>query len=489
MGPVFREVSTMLRPLKILFATSEVRPLIKTGGLADVSSSLPAALRDLGLDCRLLVPGYPAVLAQCEDLTPISDLPVTLLGPARLLTGFMPGTRVPLYVLDAPRAFQRPGGPYQDTRGQDHADNAERFALLSQVAAQLCGPQNPINWQPDCLHCHDWQTGLAPAYLHFAGRPVPSLTTIHNLAFQGVYSPSLLTTLGLPSESFAIDGLEYYGNLSFLKAGLYYSDWITTVSPRYALEIQAEPLGMGMQGLLQQRRHQLTGILNGIDTADWNPSSDLHLTHNFTYRAMAGKRRCKAALQTELGLTPSAEAPLFGVVSRLTHQKGLDWILQIAQGILTRGGQIAILGTGEPILESGFKQLAHQHPQQVSAFIGYDEGLSHRIEAGADLFLMPSRFEPCGLNQMYSQRYGTLPIVRETGGLADSVTDGVDGFSFMGDTAHALWLTVERALAAYHDRPLWRRLQQTAMRKDSGWEKSAREYAALYAQLAARAHS
>jgi starch synthase len=246
---------------------------------------------------------------------------------------------------------------------------------------------------------------------------------------------------------------------------------------------------MGMQGLLQQRRQQLTGILNGIDTADWNPSSDLHLAHSFSYRAMAGKRRCKAALQAELGLASVAEAPLFGVVSRLTHQKGLDWILEIAQGILAQGGQIAILGTGETPLEAGFKQLAQNHPQQVAAYIGYDEGLSHRIEAGADLFLMPSRFEPCGLNQMYSQRYGTLPIVRETGGLADSVTDGVDGFSFMGDTAHALWLTVERALAAYHDRPLWRRLQQTAMRKDASWEKSAREYAALYTQLAAQAHT
>ncbi len=476
----------MLRPLKILFVTSEVRPLIKTGGLADVSSSLPAALRDLGLDCRILVPGYPAVLEHCGTLTLVATLPTTLLGPARLLAGHMPDTHTPVYVLDAPQAYQRAGGPYLNTDGKDHADNAQRFALLSQVAAQLCGPDNALNWQPDCLHVNDWQTGLAPAYLHFAGHPVPSLITIHNLAFQGVYEAALLSILGLPSESFAVHGLEYYGDLSFLKAGLFYSDWITTVSPRYALEIQNEALGMGMQGLLQQRNHHLTGILNGIDTADWNPGSDLHLTHNFTYRATAGKRRCKAALQAELGLAQSADAPLFGVVSRLTHQKGLDWVLQIAQGILTQGGQIAILGTGEPLLEAGFRQLANQHPKQVAAFIGYDEGLSHRIEAGADLFLMPSRFEPCGLNQMYSQRYGTLPVVRDTGGLADSVSDGVDGFSFTGETAHALWLTVERALAAYHDRPLWRRLQQTAMRKDSSWEKSAREYAALYAQLIAQ---
>lgn len=479
----------MPRPSNILFASSEARPLIKTGGLADVSSSLPAALRDLGLDCRLLLPGYPAVLERCLSLTPVADIAAPADTPTRLLLGQMPDTRVPVYVLDAPHAFRRPGGPYQDLSGADHPDNAERFALLSRIAAQLCDPHSDlakqVHWHPDCLHCNDWQTGLAPAYLHYAGRPTPSLITIHNLAFQGVYAPDVLPSLDLPAESFSLHGLEYYGNIAFLKAGLFYSDWITTVSPTYALEIQGDLLGMGMQGLLQQRSHQLTGILNGIDAADWNPSSDLHLAHSYTYRSLAGKRRNKAALQAELGLNENAEAPLFGIVSRLTHQKGLDWVSQVTAGILAQGGQLAILGTGEPALEAGFKQLAQQHPRSVAAFIGYDEGLSHRIEAGADLFLMPSRFEPCGLNQMYSQRYGALPIVRATGGLADSVTDGKDGFSFEGDSAHALWLSIERALAIYHEPKAWRRMQQNAMRKDMSWENSARTYAALYTQLVA----
>jgi len=483
----------MPRPINILFVSSEARPLIKTGGLADVSSSLPAALRDLGLDCRLLLPGYPSVLERCIALTPVANIAAPADTPVQLLLGQMPDTHVPVYVLDAPHAFQRPGGPYQDASGAEHPDNAERFALLSRIAAQLCDPHSALakqtHWHPDCLHCNDWQTGLAPAYLHYAGRPIPSLTTIHNLAFQGVYAPDILPRLGLPAESFAIHGLEYYGSIAFLKAGLFYSDWITTVSPTYALEIQDDRLGMGMQGLLQQRSHQLTGILNGIDTADWNPSSDLHLAHNYTYRGMAGKRRSKTALQAELGLNKDAAAPLFGIVSRLTHQKGLDWVVQAVDGILAQGGQLAILGTGEPELEARFKQLAQQHPHSVAAFIGYDEGLSHRIEAGADIFLMPSRFEPCGLNQMYSQRYGTLPLVRTTGGLADSVTDGKDGFSFAGDTAHALWLSIERALAAYHDPKAWRRMQQTAMRKDMSWENSAREYVALYTQLIAATHS
>lgn len=477
----------MLRPLQILFATSEVRPLVKTGGLADVSSSLPAALRELGLDCRLLTPGYPAVLQKAINLQPVAEFHDLPGGYVRVLQGRMPDTDVPVYVADAPQAFDRPGGPYQDAQGLEHADNAQRFALFSQLAARLCQPHNPLGWQPDLLHGNDWQTGLAPAYLHFAGRPVPSLMTIHNLAFQGVYPPTMLGPLGLPTESFGIDGVEYYGNLSFLKAGLYYSQWINTVSPSYALEIQGDELGMGMQGLLQQRQHQLSGIINGIDTSDWNPASDLYLKHNFSYRSLAGKKRCKAELQSELGLAVNAAAPLFGVVSRLTHQKGLDWVQQVAPGILARGGQLVILGTGEPGIEAGFTQLVATHPGQVAAFIGYDEGLSHRIEAGVDLFLMPSRFEPCGLNQMYSQRYGTLPIVRATGGLRDTVTEGVDGFSFDGDTAHLLWLTIERALEAYADAPHWKALQKTAMRKDFSWEKSALEYVALYEQLAAPA--
>jgi starch synthase len=472
----------------VLFATSEARPLIKTGGLADVSGALPAALREIGIDCRLLLPGYHPVLsaigavqevARFEGLSGFTD--------CRLLLGAMPVSGVPVYIVDAPAYFQRDGGPYRDQDGVDHPDNALRFGLLSRVAALLCTPDSPLDWRPDLLHCNDWQTGLAPAYLHFAGRPVPSLITIHNLAFQGIFPLATATALGLPPESLQIEGAEYYGSLSFLKAALHYADWISTVSPSYAEEIQAEPLGMGLQGLLGARRERLTGILNGIDTADWNPSSDLHLPAEYSSRAPSGKRRCKQVLQADLNLEAAPAAPLFGVVSRLTDQKGLDWIIQVAPGILDRGGQLAILGTGERAVEAAVRELAANHPGRISATIGYDEGLSHRIEAGADIFLMPSRFEPCGLNQMYSLRYGAVPVVHATGGLRDTVEDAVNGFVFTDPSAHGLWLAIERALALWADKAAWKRMMQAGMTRDFSWEKSAREYQRLYQRVLAGA--
>ena len=469
----------------VLFATSEARPLIKTGGLADVSGALPAALREIGIDCRLLLPGYHAVLAGLENAQEVARFSgLTGLADCRLLMAVMPGSGVPVYVVDAPAYYLREGGPYHDADGVDHVDNAERFALLSRIAALLCGPDSPLDWRPDLLHCNDWQTGLAPAWLHFAGRPVPSVMTIHNLAFQGIFPPALVARLGLPETGFQIAGFEYYGNLSFLKAGLYYADRITTVSPSYAQEIQQEPLGMGLQGLLADRAGRLTGILNGIDTADWDPASDPHLPCTYSSRAPAGKRRCKAALQADLNLEKAPDAPLFGVVSRLTHQKGLDWIIQVAPGIVDRGGQLAILGTGEKAIESGLRDLVAAYPGRIAATIGYDEGLSHRIEAGADIFLMPSRFEPCGLNQMYSLRYGTVPVVHATGGLKDTVRDDDNGFVFDAPHAHDLWLAIERALAAYADKAAWKRLMQAGMTRDFSWERSARDYQRLYEQTA-----
>lgn len=476
----------MKRPISVLFATSEARPLIKTGGLADVSGALPGALREIGVDCRLLLPGYRNVVegvAEAREVARFDNLPG--FGQVRLLEGVMPGGDVPVYIVDYPWHYLRPGGPYQDASGKDYPDSAWRFALLSRVAALLAGPVSPLAWRPDVLHCNDWQTGLAPAYLRFNGGGAASIMTLHNLAYQGIFPPDMVEPLGLPAASFGVEGVEYYGNLSFLKAGLFYADWITTVSPSYALEIQQAGTGMGMQGLLGDRKARLSGILNGIDTADWNPSSDLYLASEFSQRAPAGKKRCKAALQADLNLDPRADAPLFGIISRLTYQKGLDWILQVADGILDRGGQICLLGTGDAILEHAFRGLAASHPGRVSATIGYDEGLSHRIEAGIDFFLMPSRFEPCGLNQMYSQRYGSLPIVHATGGLRDTVGDGVDGFVFTEPTPHGLWQAVERALAVYADKSAMRRMMATAMAKDHSWEKSARAYAGLYAALTA----
>jgi starch synthase len=470
--------------MKILFATSEARPLIKTGGLADVSSALPAALREIGVDCRLLLPGYHAVMSAVKDkeeILRVADLPG--FGEVRVVLGKMPDTRVPVYVIDYPWHYQRGGGLYQDATGQDYADNAWRFALLSHLAAFLTCPLSPHEWRPDLLHCNDWQTGLAPAYLHFYGCGSPSILTIHNLAYQGIFPPDLVGPLGLPWHSFQVDGVEYYGNFSFLKAGLYYANWITTVSPTYAEEIQGEPLGMGMQGLLATRAGRLSGILNGIDAADWNPSSDLHLPCEFSARALAGKKRCKRALREDLNLEADNDAPLVGVISRLTHQKGIDWVLDVAEGILKQGAQLVILGKGEAQLEQACRHLAGRHAGQVAVVIGYDEGLSHRIEAGADIFLMPSRFEPCGLNQMYSLRYGTVPVVHAVGGLKDTVEDGVTGFTFSSPSAHGLWLALDRALAAWKEKPSWRRMMVAGMQKDFTWENSAREYQALYQSL------
>jgi starch synthase len=472
--------------MKVLFATSEAHPLIKTGGLADVSGALPVALREIGVDCRILLPGYDKVLAklpEAREVARFTGLPG--LADSRLLEATLPGSDTPVYVLDCPAYYVREGGPYHDITGVDHKDNALRFGLLSRVAAILSSPTTPLAWRPDLLHCNDWQTGLAPAWVAFDGHAVATIITIHNLAFQGIFAPEVAVQLGLPHDCFHMDGVEYYGNLSFLKGGLSYADWITTVSPTYSAEIQYEPLGMGMQGLLSARADRLVGILNGIDTADWNPSGDPHLKCEFSARATAGKKRCKAALQEELGLAKTADAPLFGLVSRLTNQKGVDWVVQVAPGILHRGGQLAVLGMGEKAIEDSLRDLAARHPGQVSVTIGYDEAMSHRIEAGIDIFLMPSRFEPCGLNQMYSLRYGSVPVVHATGGLKDTVEDRVTGFVFYRADAHGLWVAVDRALHLYADKSAWKHMMHAGMNRDFSWERSAREYLRLYQQALA----
>ncbi|TCS71672.1 starch synthase [Sulfuritortus calidifontis] len=476
--------------MKVLFATSEARPLVKTGGLADVSGALPPALRGDKIDCRLLLPGYPGVLHGVQGARQclvFERLPI--FGPTRLLLAKMPDSDTPVYVIDAPHYYGREGGPYQDTDGRDHADNALRFGLLSWLAAYLASGTSPLDWRPDVLHCNDWQTGLAPAWLRFMGGGAKSLMTIHNLAYQGIFPPETVGQLGLPAEHFHIAGLEYYGNLSFLKAGLFYADRLSTVSPSYAEEIQHEPLGMGLQGLLAGRREVLSGIVNGIDTAFWNPAADLHIGCSYSARNPAAKKNCKQALQEDLNLAVEAQAPVFGMISRLTHQKGLDLVLEMADWLVGQGGQMVFLGSGDAALEASLHELAARHPGRVASVIGYDEGLAHRIEAGADCFLMPSRFEPCGLNQMYSQRYGTPPIVHATGGLRDTVVDATPealargaatGFVFAEATAAALQAAVARALALYRDAAAWKRLQVAGMKRDFSWEKSAAEYAELY---------
>ena len=481
--------------LKVLFATSEVAPLIKTGGLADVSGALPAALRSLGVDVRVLLPGYTPVLAQLsqhEVVAVFDSLPG--FPPARLLSSDT-ATDVPLLVLDCPELYQRAGGPYQDTAGHDWADNARRFALLSRIAAILASDDTPLAWKADVLHCNDWQTGLAPAYLNLWHSGTPSVMTIHNMAFQGIFSPHSLEDLHLPPSSFGIDGVEYYGNLSFLKAGLFYADHITTVSPNYANEIQHEALGFGMQGLLAQRRDHLTGILNGIDTDEWNPADDSHLAKNYSAARMTGKAANKLAVQQRMGLAVEPGVPLLGVISRLTYQKGLDLLLEIAPRLVELPVQIAILGSGEAAMQDAARGLATAYPGRIAANIGYSEELSHLIEAGADMFVMPSRFEPCGLNQLYSQRYGTPPIVHATGGLADSVTDttpatlkdgSASGFVFSGMTADNLYATILRAVELYRDEKQWKLLRKNCMAKDFSWQRSAEAYLDIYRKVLER---
>jgi starch synthase len=472
--------------MKILFVTSEVHPLIKTGGLADVSGSLPAALHALGQDVRLLVPGYTPVLEKLKNKIEIASFAVF---PGQtevsLLSANMPDTGVPVYVLNAPQYFCRAPGPYQYELGGDWPDNAMRFGMLSKVAALLGSAQSPIAWRADIVHCNDWQSGLAPAYLHLMPEAhAKSVMTIHNIAFQGNFDKDWLQPLGLPQSCFDMHGVEFHGYLSFLKAGLHYADRIVTVSPTYAREIQTSEMGYGMQGLLTARNGDVSGILNGIDEIEWNPKSDKYLQVHYDTTDMAGKAAGKRALQKRLVLDVDAEAPLLGVVSRLTYQKGLDMLLECLPKLLDGGAQLAVLGSGEADLERRYQQLAQRYPGRVSVTVRFDEGLSHQVMAGADIFLMPSRFEPCGLNQMYGMRYGTPPLVRRTGGLADSVADAGaaegTGFVFDEPTPSVLYRTVVQAIECFRDKPRYRRIQLNGMQQDVGWHKSAQRYLDLY---------
>ncbi|SFW25062.1 glycogen synthase GlgA [Nitrosovibrio sp. Nv17] len=487
------------RAPRVLFITPEVHPLAKTGGLGDVSAALPAALREMGVDVRLLIPGYPSVLdgightrrvAAFDTLPPF---PPSILRSARLSTGRRP-METPAYVIDCPVLYQRAGDPYVDAEGRDWPDNALRFGLLSRIGAILSSDASPLAWRPRVTHCNDWQSGLAPAYLDFhAGRKAATLMVIHNLAFQGIFPADTVAATGLPPASFRMDGVEYHGGMSFLKAGLYYADHIATVSPTYAREIQTPALGFGLHGLLAARRDRIIGIVNGIDTNEWNPATDPALPQRYTAATPEGKAASKQALQRTMGLHADPGIPLFGAVSRITPQKGYDLILEIAPQLIDLPAQLVILGSGATPLEQALTQLARNHPGRIAVRIGFDERLSHLIEAGADSFLMPSRFEPCGLNQMYSQRYGTPPIVRATGGLVDTVTDystpaalfanGASGFMFTEMTAASLLDAIRRAVAAYHDRPVWRRLMANGMSRDFGWHGSARAYRELYLSL------
>jgi len=447
--------------MRVLFLTPECAPYTKTGGLGDVSGALPAALRAIGIDVKVMLPGYREVL-QALPFTKKSSLDVLGLR-CRLLES------PEFIVLDCPELYVRDGGPYQDASGADWGDNALRFAALCKAAASL---------PADVVHCNDWPAGLAPLY-----GAKPSLLTVHNLAFQGNFDPAVLRRLGLPADAFSIERAEFYGKLSFLKAGLTCANAITTVSPTYAREIQTEAFGCGMDGILRARSGVLSGILNGIDTRVWDPAADTHIAARYDTASLERKSINKQELQRRMDLAADPRVPLLGMVGRMTEQKGVDLVSAAVDELVALPAQLAILGTGQREHELALAAAAARHPGRVAVRIGFNEELAHLVEAGADVFLMPSRFEPCGLNQMYSQRYGTPPVARATGGLADTVSDGETGFLFRTDLVEA----VRRAAAAYRDPARWREIQRAGMRRDFSWGAAARRYADLYGRLATRA--
>ncbi len=486
--------------MRILFVTTEAYPLIKTGGLADVAGALTAALTEAGEDVRLLLPAYGQAMERLAHKRLVADLGEVLRWRVRLIEGRMPDSGVTVLLADCPPLFDRPGNPYTRRDGQDWSDNHERFAVLSRIAAAVAVGEGGYGkerdgrvWRADIVHANDWQTGLVPAYLRLwqdaRGREgLASVFTVHNLAFQGRFPPYVMGRIELPLDMFSVNGIELYGDISYLKAGLYYSDRITTVSPTYAHEIQTDQAGEGLQGLLLARANDLVGILNGEDNRVWNPATDPAIHHPFTSRHLSGKALDKTALQQELGLQVKADAPLFAVISRLTEQKGIDLVLEAVSDIVAQGGQLVILGAGASHFEAACLAAARNHPGQVVARIGLDEVLAHRIQAGSDVLLMPSRFEPCGLSQMYAMRYGTLPLVRHTGGLADTVVDmnnpdGGTGFVFDTATLPAFLAAVHRVFDLYRNRLAWQTLQRRAMGQDFSWRRSAERYRQLYREL------
>ena len=478
--------------LRVLSVTSEVFPLVKTGGLADVAGALPPALASEGVAVKTLVPGYPAVVEALRNPAIVHSFGAIHGGPARLLAANVAG--LDLFVLDAPHLYARPGGPYVGADGREWPDNAQRFAALGAAAAAIGRGGIPA-FVPDVVHAHDWQAGLAPAYLHYGGLPRPrTVMTVHNLAFQGQFPASLLATLGLPPHAYALDGVEYFGTISYLKAGLALADRITTVSPNYAAEIRTPEFGMGFDGLLRHRAAVLTGILNGIDTDRWNPATDPHLPARFDAKRLALRAENKAALQRRMGLAIDPAAPLFGVVGRLTWQKGMDLLQGALPGLIQLGAQFVLVGSGEGAIEAAFAAASRQDPRRVAAYVGYDELLAHLVQGGADALVVPSRFEPCGLTQQCALRYGTIPVVSRVGGLSDTVVDATEmalvagagtGVMFAPVTQDALALALERTVRLWRRRATWHRLQLHAMAVDVGWSRPAKHYARMYRDLVA----
>ena len=498
--------------MRILFATSELYPLIKTGGLADVSYSLPMALAALGHDIKIVLPFYRSIkkklipdtcLYQGKVFGYESDISLfsISLSDQSCRDDYVSDTggteavteperhQIEVLLVDAPDLFDREGGPYVDENNAAWGDSAYRFTLFSRVVAMLGNNQLGLAWQPELVHCNDWQTGLVPPLLKLEKNPPASVFTIHNLAYQGNFSRTEFQHLLLPESWWSMDGLEFYGECSFLKAGIMSADWLTTVSPTYAKEIQTPELGERFDGILRYRKDRFTGILNGVDYAQWSPQNDAYINTPYSADSIDLKQLNKKALQAQLGLPVAETIPLFGIICRMAYQKGVDLVLDALPKLLKKNIQFVVLGSGDIYYETAFKKLQQQFPEKLSVSIGYDEALSHQIEAGADFFLMPSRYEPCGLNQIYSLSYGTLPIVRKTGGLADTVTDmneqtlaakAATGLVFEQATARALKKAVNRALTLYHNPQTLRLIRLSAMAENFSWEESSREYLRLY---------
>lgn len=465
-----------------LSVTSECVPLIKTGGLADVAGALPKALNKNGIAVRTLLPGYPAVLKAVKSPSTLKVIDDCFGSSAQLLASTH--QELDLLILDAPHLYNRDYGIYLDNNGEDWPDNIERFAALSRVAADIANGLVE-DWQPDIVHCHDWQAGLTPYYMKVNNSKAKSIMTIHNIAFQGIAPARKRRALSILPKDFNPEGVEYFGNISTLKAGLMYADKLTTVSPTYAQELMTHEFGMGMEGVLRYRKNDFMGILNGIDESIWSPEID---TEIINYKSPRGKNLNKKKLQKEFNLS-KAKGPLCVVVSRLSEQKGLDILLEALPTLLSRDGQLILLGSGDSWLENEFRNIPHPN---VSVFIGYDEKLSHRMIAGADAILVPSRFEPCGLTQLYGLRYGTLPVVSSTGGLADTVVSAspaaiasqvATGIQFNPITPLALSQALSKLCDLYEQPKLWSKLQRNAMKQSVGWEDSGHSYARLYKEL------
>ncbi|WP_102960014.1 glycogen synthase GlgA [Mangrovicella endophytica] len=475
--------------LDVLSVASEAFPLIKTGGLADVAGALPLALKAQDIRTRTLLPGYPSVLAALDPTHAALRIPDLFGGPAYVLAVEVNG--LDLLVLDAPHLFDRPGGPYQMPGGYDHPDNWARFAALSRAGAEIAmGALD--GWRPAIVHAHDWQAALTPVYLAVTNAPRPrTVVTIHNLAFQGNFSSSIFPALGLPPTAWSIEGVEYYGNVGYLKGGLHAADAITTVSPTYAREILTPAGGMGLEGLLAGRASQLHGIVNGIDVDVWNPATDAVIAERYSAQDLKPRRHDKSALEGEFGLRREA-GPIFAVVSRLTWQKGLDLVAAACDEIVASGIRLVVVGSGDPEIEDAFRAAHNRHPDRIGVRIGYDEVLSHRVQAGADALIIPSRFEPCGLTQLYGLRYGCIPIVSRVGGLADTVIDAnfaastagvATGIIFSPVDEENLIAALKRAKGLYDEGAPWQKMQARAMNTDVSWSASAALYADLYREL------